>query len=290
MNDFELLLCTDMDRTIIPNGTQSEHKKARKRFAEFCTLPNVTLVYVTGRHLQLVKEAIKLYTLPTPDYIISDVGTKIYHNMENTWKEITRWDEEIAKSWGGKSQNDLKNILKNFNALKLQERSKQNTHKLSYYVSLHVYKDQLLAQIDQYLKEHSINASLVWSIDEPKGIGLLDILPKDATKLHAIEFLYAELGYSIEHVVFAGDSGNDLPVMASSINSILVANTASDIRESAKKMAQQNDHAQTLFLANGQHSDMNGNYSAGVLEGIGHFIPQLRRQLTEYGFDYEQLS
>ena len=62
-----LLLCTDMDRTIIPNGHQPEHPDARERFRQLCSLPAVKLVYVTGRHLQLVEQAIADYNLPEPD-------------------------------------------------------------------------------------------------------------------------------------------------------------------------------------------------------------------------------
>ena len=54
-----MLLCTDLDRTLIPNGDQPEHPAARKLFREFCRLPEVTLVYVTGRHQALVKQAIE---------------------------------------------------------------------------------------------------------------------------------------------------------------------------------------------------------------------------------------
>ena len=32
--ESRLLLCTDMDRTIIPNGAQSEHSLARRQFNE----------------------------------------------------------------------------------------------------------------------------------------------------------------------------------------------------------------------------------------------------------------
>lgn len=78
MPQSKLLLCADMDRTVIPNGEQPEHPDARKRFKTFCLLPEVKLVYVTGRHQELVKQAIKNYHLPEPDFVITDVGTKIY--------------------------------------------------------------------------------------------------------------------------------------------------------------------------------------------------------------------
>ena len=46
-----LLLCTDLDRTLIPNGTQPESPRARELFKRLVSHEEVTLVYVTGRHL-----------------------------------------------------------------------------------------------------------------------------------------------------------------------------------------------------------------------------------------------
>jgi len=75
---MQLLLCTDLDRTVLPNGPQPESDTARSRFAALAARPEVTLVYVTGRDQQLVRKAITNYCLPRPDYVISDVGTIIY--------------------------------------------------------------------------------------------------------------------------------------------------------------------------------------------------------------------
>ena len=53
-----LLICTDLDRTLLPNGVQPESPGARRRFAALASRPEVTLVYVTGRHRALVEQAI----------------------------------------------------------------------------------------------------------------------------------------------------------------------------------------------------------------------------------------
>jgi sucrose-6-phosphatase len=37
-----------------------------------------------------------------------------------------------------------------------------------------------------------------------------------------------------------------------------------------------NGRAETLYLAKGNFMGMNGNYSAGVLEGLAHFGPDVR--------------
>jgi len=34
------------------------------------------------------------------------------------------------------------------------------------------------------------------------------------------------------------------------------------------------DLSDTLYIAKGDFLDMNGNYAAGVLEGVAHFLPE----------------
>lgn len=279
MNQSRLLLCSDMDRTVIPNGMQPESLDARQRFSDFCALPEVTLVYVTGRHLALVKQAIKNYALPEPDFLITDVGTNIYQFQYQQWHELLSWNEEIAKDWKGKSHEQIKQLFSHITDLNLQEVSKQNTYKLSYYIPLQIDKDDVIAQMQRCLDEVGVDASLIWSIDEPKGIGLLDVLPKNATKLHAIEFLYQQLGYDSKEVIFAGDSGNDLPVLSSEIPSVLVANATNEVKQMACNLAKQYNQEDRLYLAKAQYLTMNGNYAAGVLEGVWHFMPEFRCKL-----------
>jgi sucrose-6-phosphatase len=95
------------------------------------------------------------------------------------------------------------------------------------------------------------------------------VLPASASKLHALEFLRARLGISLNRTVFAGDSGNDMEVLVSRIPSVLVANAQESVRTEAVAHA---DLA-TLYLARGGLLGMNGNYSAGILEGVVHFLP-----------------
>ena len=155
----------------------------------------------------------------------------------------------------------------------------QNTHKLSYYLPLHAEKDIIMSLMEDRLSNKNIKASLIWSVDEPKSMGLLDVLPQNATKLHAIRFLQQYLDYSLDEIVFAGDSGNDLPVLGSPIHSVLVENASDEVKKAAKDLAEQNGHSDALYFASARYLHMNGNYSAGVLEGVWHFVPGLRHIL-----------
>ena len=268
------LICTDLDRTLIPNGPQSESPGAREAFGRLAARPEVTLAYVSGRHRALVSSAINSYVLPVPDFVVADVGTTIYQVRDRkTWDHLEAWDQKIAEDWNQLSHAELKHLLADVPALRLQENRKQNRHKLSYYVPLHADRDALTALMQQRLEQHGVRASLVWSVDEPAGIGLLDVLPARATKLHAVVALIQRLSLSERDSVFCGDSGNDIEVLVSAVPAVLVANAQPEVRVAAVSLAEQNGNADRLYCAEGGFAGMNGNYAAGILEGLSHYHP-----------------
>ena len=269
-----LLLCTDLDRTLLPNGPQPESHQARERFSELVKRPEVTLVYVTGRHLQLVEEAVATYQLPMPDYLISDVGSSIYAVTSGRWVFWDAWEVEIATDWAGKTHAELAAHFSDIAELRLQEDAKQNRHKLSYYLPLSVDSEHIIATIDRRLEANDIQAKQIYSVDEAAATGLLDILPASAGKRHAIEFLMERKGFTLENTIFSGDSGNDLEVLSSPIQAVLVANATTEVKQTAQQQASRCGYSAALYLAKGGYLGMNGNYSAGILEGISHYMPQ----------------
>lgn len=271
-----ILICTDLDRTLLPNGSQPESPKARHYFNRLISRSEITLAYVSGRNRELVQEAIREYRLPVPDWVVGDVGTTIYRIEAGSWQPWPQWEQEIAPAWRGLTGMELRPLFTDLPNLRLQEESKQNRFKLSYYLSLPMDIQTLQTEMTHRLRARGIAASLIFSTDENASIGLLDVLPKKATKLHALEFLMQRQGFELARTVFAGDSGNDLPVLISAIPSVLVANASSEVVEQAENLARQQGTLSTLYLAQGNFLGMNGNYSAGILEGVGHYLPETR--------------
>jgi hypothetical protein len=273
---LRLLLCTDLDRTLLPNGPQPESAGARDRFNKLVARSGVTLVYVTGRDQLLVEQAVNEYQLAQPDYVIADVGSTIYAIQQGGWNHWTKWEQEISPDWEGRSHDDIHTMFNGLAQLRLQEAAKQNKYKLSYYVPLDADHEALISQMHSILISQHIRANLIWSIDELANTGLLDVLPASASKQHAIEYLMEQLEFSLENTIFAGDSGNDLTVLASPIRSILVANASEAVRHEARQLALNMGEIDALYIASGGLLQMNGNYSAGILEGIVHYMPETR--------------
>jgi len=276
-----LLICTDLDRTLIPNGPQEESADARPLFSQLVARDEVTLAYVSGRDKQLVQQAIEEFQLPVPDYVIGDVGSSIYHiNSDGQWLKKDNWDQQIATDWANHSHADLHTMLADIKQLQLQEVSKQSAFKLSFYVPLETDQELLKAVIEQRMQAADIKARQIWSIDEPAKIGLLDILPAGASKYHAIEAIMKMQKFHYDSTVFCGDSGNDLEVLASPIAAVLVANSQPEVQQQARQLSEDSGFADRLYLAKGRLPGLNGNYSAGMLEGIFHYFPDVRNWLA----------
>lgn len=272
----KLLICTDLDRTLIPNGPADESPEAARLFGLLAVRPEVTLAYVSGRHRELIEAAMSEYSLPVPDFVIGDVGTTIYRvgpGLE--WHRYEAWENRIARDWSGRDPNSLADLLSDLRGMEQQEAARQNRFKLSYYIGNPDDSAEIGAVVNTRLQSAQVRARVVVSIDEIENKGLLDVLPSSASKRHAIEALMEEEGYSLDQTVFCGDSGNDLEVLASPIPSVLVANAMAEVKLQATRLAHESGCTDRLYVARGGFLGMNGNYRGGMIEGIAHYHPSI---------------
>ncbi len=270
----KILICSDLDRTLIPNGYQEESAHARPVFRHLAEESNIYLAYVSGRNKKLILNAIEEFYLPMPDYAIGDVGTTLYRVINGNWQLSDDWSDEIGQDWKGLSWEELAEFFEDMEEIQLQEPEKQNPYKLSFYTDKNVDHQQLKNDIRLVLTEKCVRANIIWSVDEISTNGLLDIIPACANKLHAIQFLVQQEQFSDDRTVFAGDSGNDLDVLTSGLQAILVKNAMDEVRKEAVETLSDQHMLNRLYLPKGNFWGMNGNYAAGVMEGLVHFIPE----------------
>lgn len=273
-SDAVLLLCSDLDGTLIPDRHAPESPNARPLFRRLAAHGGVCLAYVTGRDPGLVDQGLHQAGLPPPRFLLGDVGSSIYLHRDDRWEPLQDYWAHIAPDWDGAENADLLALLEDIPGLRPQEPEKQAPFKASFYATPDTDAATTVAMVRSLLKEEGVRASVIWSRDIDQRTGLLDVLPASADKRRAILFLRAWLDAAPEHTVFAGDSGNDLAVLGSDIPSVLVANAAQTVREAAAGAARAAGHEDRLYLARGGYRGMNGNYAAGVIEGIVHFLPE----------------
>jgi sucrose-6F-phosphate phosphohydrolase len=237
----------------------------------------IRLAYVSGRHKELVLQAIEDFDLPHPDYIIGDVGTTLYRTEKGKWTLDQAWQDKIGADWSGYEHVDIVELLNSIEdrKLELQPEAKQNKYKVSYFTDMEECGSDFAELISTTLDDKGIEANLIWSIDEAEDQGLLDILPASANKVSAIRFLIKKEDFSTENTVFAGDSGNDMDALTSGLQAILVNNAAPDIRREALETVKKKGIENKFYVAEGKKYFLNGNYAGGVLEGLSYFYPEL---------------
>ena len=269
-----ILICSDLDRTLIPNGYPEESAYARAVFRQLAEHPNIYLAYVSGRNQKLILDAIEEFYLPTPDFAIGDIGTTFFRIINDNWQLSDDWSAEIGKDWNGLSWDKLTDFFSDREEIRFQEPENQNQFKLSFYTDRDVDHQRLIKNIRVVLAQRGVRANIVWSVDEINATGLLDIIPPCANKLHAIQFLLQQEKFPEKRTVFAGDSGNDLDVLTSGLQAIVVKNATEDIRKEVLKKLSEKNLTHRLYLPQGNFFGMNGNYAAGVMEGVAHFLPE----------------
>jgi cardiolipin synthase len=102
-----ILLCTDLDRTLLPNGEPPESEGARAAFSRLARRREVTFACVTGRHRALIEGAITTFDLPAPDYAVGDVGTSLYAVRDGAWEPVQAWTQTFAEDWAFATHESL---------------------------------------------------------------------------------------------------------------------------------------------------------------------------------------
>ena len=171
---------------------------------------DLTLVFVTGRHLESVSNAIKEFRLPDPDWVICDVGTSILgRKASGGFAPIEAYYQHQDEIITLLPILALRRQLQAIAGLRLQEDPKQRRFKLSFYADA-TRLDDLVRRIQEQLDRIAAPYSIIHSVDPFNGDGLIDLLPRDVSKAHALAWWVQHTGTSPDAIVVAGDSGNDL--------------------------------------------------------------------------------
>jgi len=264
------LLATDLDRTLLPNGPAPDDGGISALFSALAKTEHI-LAYVTGRNLAMVHDAQKQYGIPTPDYLIAEVGTRMFRQVEGALVPDEGWIDYVAQREPSWDRDKITKAIGTEQELSLQEPEVQNRFKISYYLPAHAHKGAALAHINKALAHVPVDANVVWSVDPLKNnVGLIDVLPKTATKATALEFLRVQEKLEKKDVIYCGDSGNDILPLTQCYNSILVKNAPEDVQQSVRKIVEEKGCAARLYVAVGKNG-RNGNYASGILEGLRHF-------------------
>ncbi len=262
------ILATDLDRTLLPNGSWEGDSEAIDLFNELTEKHCVLVVYVTGRNLNLTENAIKEYGVRYPNVLCGDVGTSIRKYENGEWKFDDGWIAHVKRTSPRWDAAAIKDAVSGVDAMVEQETEHLNQFKQSYYVD-HNKKDEVLKKVDELVKG-KFDEVIIYSFDSQDNKGLLDVLPHSATKQTALEYVAEEFGSEKEEVVFCGDSGNDIFPLTAGFSGVLVRNADDQLVENIEKAMDDNPDLKVYF-AKGDFKGLNGYYTSGVIEGAYHY-------------------
>ena len=264
MPDKPTVLATDLDGTFIPLSGNKDNRRDLEALDQAIKTQEMSLVFVTGRHLSSIVSVMESETLPTPDWIISDVGTSIFRfKAEDQIVPSDRYAGHLAQIIGDYPITRLRQEISSLDHLTAQEAEKQGAFKLSFYCDADSI-DEVTQKINLHLDNQKSPYRLIASVDPFNGDGLIDLLPAGVSKAYAIDWWCQDQQLDRSEVIFAGDSGNDFAALTAGYRSILVGNASRDLAVRVQESHSANHWKDRLCLPS-EHA------TSGVLQGLHHY-------------------
>jgi sucrose-phosphate synthase len=239
-----LLVC-DIDNTLIGD------REALAVFLEWLEAHRERVAFgvATGRVLERTLDVLEEWEIPTPDVLITAVGSEIYYSRPELVRDLS-WTKAIDYRWDA---DGLRACLSEVPGLRLQPRGDQREFKISYFVDRASWPGT--REVRRLIRDHGLAASAIFSHHE-----FLDLLPMRASKGRAIRHLADRWGYGLDHILVAGDSGNDADMLRSGALGVVVQNHSSELRHLKGR--------ERIHFAD-------SGYALGILDGIRHheFVP-----------------
>ena len=266
MNCGTPILATDLDGTLIPSepmNLKSPETRALQHLGERAKSGELEIIFVTGRHFESVIHAIQSIQLPTPQWIICDVGSSIYHFNGIEYGLVDCYRNHLHDITCNQPPSALSHMFEGLLSMQLQEAEKQSINKLSYYCEA-TDVEGCVESIDAILRSNKLPHSVIHSLDPFSGDGLIDIMPRGVNKAYALHWWSEWKGIDHDRIVFAGDSGNDFDALTSRYRGIVVGNAETGLVSRILEHHRIGNTSDRIYLAQSA-------FTAGVLEGCLHF-------------------
>jgi trehalose-6-phosphate synthase/hydroxymethylpyrimidine pyrophosphatase-like HAD family hydrolase len=198
------VLAADLDGTLL-----SGNKTARWRLQSILARhPEITVVFATGRGLPAVREALRDLLLPRPRWIIADIGATVLDGTNLSPLEPVQ--TRLRVGWPGTER--VRAALHRFPALRYQDDVTQDGR-----CSFYLHPDKLNTDITDAVEV--LGCRWIYSADR-----YFDVLPQGASKGSALLSLAQHQGWSMDAILVAGDSLNDLSLFTLGARGVIVGN------------------------------------------------------------------
>jgi sucrose-phosphate synthase len=199
----------------------------------------------TGRRLDSALKILKTHGIPTPDILITSLGTEIYYLPQLT-ADIA-WNHHIDRLW---TPQVLRRIIDPLPGLKRQSKNEQSRFKVSYYYDANIAPS--LEEILTLLRQQELSVNTTLSFGQ-----YLDFVPVRASKGQAVRYVARQWNIPLERVLVNGGSGGDEDMLRGNTLGVVVDNRHSEELSILTDIDQ-------VYFANGAHA-------WGILEAIEHY-------------------
>ena len=256
-----MLVC-DIDNTLVGDRDSLAHLLALLREQH----DHLGFAVATGRSYELTLEVLEAEGIPQPDVLITSVGTGIHEGPH--LEPASGWQTHLRYRW---DRQGVIAALDGVPGLTLQGEEGQRAFKVSYYtdgsqvvadgeegdpafVGGEIIKDE----VRRRLRAAGLRFNAIFSHGQ-----YLDILPVRASKGKAIRYLADKWELPLDHILVAGDSGNDKEMLRGDTLAVVVGNHSAELEPLRGEPR--------IYFAE-------AGYAGGILEGIHHyrFLEEIR--------------
>ncbi|BFM09369.1 glucosylglycerol-phosphate synthase [Halioxenophilus aromaticivorans] len=208
-----MLLATDLDGTFLAG----DPTKRRQLYQLISLHPEIELVFVTGRGLETVLPLLSDPTIPTPQYLICDVGATVVDG--ETLQAIQPLQAEIEQHWPG--EHKIEEVMADYAEIVRQDVPQER--RCSFYC------EQEAVTQDVYAIAEQLNCDVLYSAGR-----YLDFLPRGVNKGSTLKRLVDHLGLDATDILVAGDTLNDLSMCQQGFSSVCVGRSEPGLLEATK--------------------------------------------------------
>lgn len=238
--DIDRIIISDIDNTLLGDD------EALHEFIDYLSEvpPNVGFGIATGRRFDDLKDLIEEAGLPQPDMVICAVGTEVYYGKDLTLDGS--WRRQINFRW---EPGRVYECLDQIDGLYRQPEHEQTPFKVSYSMDASIAPS--VDDIRQQVREAGLRVNLIASL----GM-FIDVIPARAGSGLSIRHLAYKWGFPFEHLLVAGDSGNDEGMLSGNTLGVVVGNYSPEL-EALR------NHPRIYFAE--------ATHARGILEGIAYY-------------------
>jgi len=238
--EVDRILITDVDNTLTGDDEGvSKLLQALERAGSYTGFG-----IATGRAKESALEMMKELGAPPPDILITSNGASIRYG--SNLAEDRAWKRHIDYKWDPEAVHA---VMDELSGVYLQDAEEQHKFKVSY--TLDVENAPSARNIRRALREAGVRVNLTYSL----GM-YLDIMPIRASCGLAIRYLAFKWGIAFDHLLVAGDSGNDEDMLSGETLGVVVGNHSPELNKLRGRPR--------IYFAEGCHAN-------GILEGIAHY-------------------